>query len=159
MTERLSLSMATSVAVSVSLYWWPFPFQARLTFGPGEHSVFWTRSFLDWWGESASWGRDGVVFFDRVEQLNDCPPLASFPNLLLWVQPGGATDEQASALGPKGRDAILDYAARENAHVWATCAGFYYSAGSYWWNNSFEGMAWTPHWVRSFCLYGAQSSF
>ena len=115
--------------------------------GVGVHSAFWTRSYFDWWAESAAALRGGgVAFFDHAAQLNDCPPLASFPNLLLWVQPGGATDEQCAALGPAGRDNILDFAASDHGHVWATCAGFYFAAGSYWWYGGFEGKAWAPHW-------------
>jgi hypothetical protein len=81
----------------------------------------------------------------------------------LWVQPGGSSDNQTLALGPMGRDNILNFAARDGASVYATCAGYYYSAGaeprrrcsrllisstlagSYWWFDKFYPSAWMMH--------------
>ena len=83
--------------------------------------------------------------------------------LRLWVQPGGSSDNQTLALGPMGRDNILNFAARDGASVYATCAGYYYSAGaeprrrcsrllisstlagSYWWFDKFYPSAWMMH--------------
>jgi hypothetical protein len=48
----------------------------------------------------------------------------------LWVQPGGSSDNQTLALGPGGRDNILNFAAKNGRSVYATCAGYYYSAGA-----------------------------
>ena len=83
----------------------------------------------------------------------------------MWVQPGGSSDNQTLALGPRGRDNILNFAARSGASVYATCAGYYYSAGaeprrrcrcfamtisstlagSYWWFDKFYPSAWMMH--------------
>jgi len=113
--------------------------------GPGSNE--WTRAFFSWWRDGDASPDLEVAFVSRAAQLSACPPLASFPNLLLWVQPGGDAAEQAAALGPLGRDNVLDYAASAQGHVYATCAGFYFSAGAYWWYGKFEGQAWMPHWL------------
>jgi hypothetical protein len=99
-----------------------------------------------------------------MDPLSGCD-LQAFPRLRLWVQPGGSSDNQTLAIGPKGRDNILNFAARSGASVYATCAGYYYSAGaelrrrcsrfampmsstlagSYWWFEKFYPSAWMMH--------------
>jgi hypothetical protein len=117
--------------------------------GVGENSAAWTRAFFLWFSAPNS----GLVV-DYVTNPKDvanyytdgCQLATGFPNLLLWVQPGGSADNYSTSLGPGGRDNILDFAASKNGHVLATCAGFYYSVGSYWWFDQFFPEAWMPHW-------------
>jgi hypothetical protein len=121
---------------------------ADVTGGVGTHSANWTRRFFDWWGPGGGGGGGGgaVAFFESAADLASCRALASYDGLLLWVQPGGEADNQSVALGPAGRDNILDFAASAHGHVYATCAGWYYSAGTYWWYGGFFPRAWMPHW-------------
>jgi len=50
--------------------------------GVGEHSVFWTRSFFDWWGETGDALRgDGVVYFEHAAQVRNPSAPAGTPLL------------------------------------------------------------------------------
>lgn len=117
--------------------------------GVGENSAAWTRAFFSWFSAPNA----GLVV-DYVTDPKDiadyytdgCQLATAFPSLLLWVQPGGSADNYSSSLGPDGRDNILDFAASKNGHVMGTCAGFFYSAGTYWWFDNFYPEAWMPHW-------------
>jgi hypothetical protein len=117
--------------------------------GVGDNSANWTRSFFSWFAAP-----NPELIVDFVENPKDvanyytdgCQLATAFPNLLLWVQPGGSADNFSASLGPGGRDNLLDFAASKNGHIMATCAGFYYSAGTYWWFDAFYPEAWMPHW-------------
>ena len=110
--------------------------------GVGPHSAMWTKAFFAWWDLPAG----SVAYVETASDLTACRPLASYSGLLLWVQPGGEADNQSVALGPAGRDNILDFAASDHGHIYATCAGWYFSAGTYWWFGDFFPRAWMPHW-------------
>ena len=116
--------------------------------GAGENSVAWTRAFFTWL--SAANPALTVGYFTSAHELAGYPSpgscaLTSLPALKLWVQPGGSADNQTAALGPGGRDNILDFADTAQGHVLGTCAGFYYLAGTYWWYRDFYPNAWSPH--------------
>lgn len=119
--------------------------------GVGPDSDTWTRAFFSWW--SAANANDLVVdYITRSADLGNyytdgCQLSSGFPALRLYVQPGGDASNASSALGPGGRDNILDFAASSRTRAYmGTCAGFYYAAGTWWWNGVFAPMAWTPHW-------------
>lgn len=116
--------------------------------GAGENSVAWTRAFFAWLAAAnPSLVVDYVTDAAQVAGYPAAPcALAAQPKLKLWVQPGGSADNQSLALGPGGRDNILDFAASPQGHVMGTCAGFYLFAGTYWWYNDFYAKAWAPHW-------------
>ena len=126
--------------------------------GVGPFSHRWTRAFVAWL-EAANVGfkvsyataQDRNSFYDGACVLSD---EAAFPDLRLYVQPGGSADNQSQALGPGGRDNILNFAAAERGHYVGTCAGQYYAAGSYWWAEHGEALpgqffpsAWQAHWL------------
>jgi hypothetical protein len=129
------LSAATTVAVYLDV-----------NGGVGAHSALWTRAFFDWLSKANP--ALSVAYVEAAADVLACGELASpsFPALALWVQPGGEADAQSAALGPAGRDLILDFAASAQGHIYATCAGWYFSAGTYWWFDEFFGNAWMPHW-------------
>jgi hypothetical protein len=112
--------------------------------GVGDNSAVWTRSFFDWFSAP-----NPSLVVDYVTEPRDisnyytdgCQLATGFPDLALWVQPGGSADNYSSSLGPGGRDNVLDFAASKQGHVYATCAGFYWSAGSYYWFDEFFGEA------------------
>eukprot|EP00854_Cymbomonas_tetramitiformis_P007953 gene7953-9448_t len=103
--------------------------------GVGPGSAKWTQAFFSWWTDLNPELR--VAYITNAKQLDDCDSLKAYSKLQLWVQPGGNAEEQSAALGPGGRDNVLDFAASSHGHVYATCAGWYYSAGSYWWYGDF----------------------
>ena len=116
--------------------------------GAGENSVAWTRAFFSWLAAANPALKVGYVADAREIAAYPAPDacaLARLPSLKLWVQPGGSADNQSTALGPGGRDNILDFADSARGHVLATCAGFYLFAGSYWWFDQFYPLAWAPH--------------
>lgn len=122
--------------------------------GVGPNSASWTRQFFDWFAAANAAGAPPlrVSYVTRAASLaapgpGACAALTAFPRLVLYVQPGGATDEQVVALGPGGRDNILDFAASPAGHVMGTCAGFYFFAGSYFWKGGFYARAWAPHFL------------
>lgn len=112
--------------------------------GVGDNSAAWTRQFFTW---VQTKNPDLVVGYveDASEISTQSCNLITFPDLKLWVQPGGSADNQTLSLGPGGRDNILNFADTPQGHILATCAGFYYMAGSYWWYDSFYPIAWAPH--------------
>lgn len=127
--------------------------------GVGKYSHRWTRAFFSW---LAAANQGFTVAYVTAQDMNtfygsDACVLAdeaSYPDLRLYVQPGGAADNQSSALGPGGRDNILDFVASERGHFMGTCAGQYYAAGTYWWAEHGEALpgkffpnAWQPHWL------------
>lgn len=127
--------------------------------GVGPFSQAWTRAFFSWLS-AANPGL--VVSYAEADDLNSfidgsACVLAdgqAFPDLRLWVQPGGAADNQSAALGPAGRDNLLNFAATDRGHYMGTCAGQYFAAGSYWWAEQDEPLpgrffanAWQAHWI------------
>jgi hypothetical protein len=127
--------------------------------GVGPFSNAWTRAFFSW---LAAANAGLVVSYAEADDLNSfydgtacvLADGAAFPPLRLYVQPGGAADNQSAALGPAGRDNLLDFAATARGHYMGTCAGQYFAAGTYWWaeqNESLPGRffanAWQPHWL------------
>lgn len=117
--------------------------------GAGTNSVAWTKAFFSWWSSP-----NPTLIVDFVTNAKDianyytdgCQLATGFPNLKLWVQPGGSADNFSTSLGPGGRDNLLDFAASANGHYMGTCAGMYFAAGTYWWFDSFYPEAWMPHW-------------
>ena len=111
--------------------------------GVGPYSQTWTRAFFAWLSAA---NPDLVVSYAEADDLNSyydgsACVLAdgdAFPNLRLYVQPGGAADNQSAALGPAGRDNLLDFAATDRGHYLGTCAGQFFAAGAYWWAENDE---------------------
>lgn len=139
-TGKCSLQADTDVVVYAATEWG----------GVGEYSDKWTRAFFAWW-QTANADLDVVFITDPAElsaYYTDGCALADgqrYPELKLYVQPGGSADNQTASLGIGGRDNILDFAASTNGHYMGTCAGWYYAAGTWWWFNEFYPEAWQPH--------------
>ena len=115
--------------------------------GVGDNSDRWTRMFFSWLSNANSGLKVEFVVDPREisAYYTDGCKLRDFTSLKLWVSPGGSADNQTASLGPGGRDNILDFADTPQGHIMATCAGFYYMAGSYWWYNEFFPINWAPH--------------
>lgn len=144
--------------------------------GVGPLSHAWTVAFFAWFAAANPGSLEVAVVTSAADlstyytggcRLSDA---ASYPALKLYVQPGGDAENASLALGPGGRDNILDFAASPNGHYMGTCAGWFYAAGetaapppkripqasqgypllvragTYWWYGDFFGRAWAPHW-------------
>lgn len=110
---------------------------ADLSGGVGPHSDTWTRAFFAWW-QSGNPNLKVAYATSAREISTECTlsDLKMFPSLKLYVQPGGDAANQSVALGPAGRDNILNFAAAHGAYM-GTCAGYFYGTGSWWWYGDF----------------------
>ena len=101
--------------------------------GVGTPSKSWQTHFFDWWHSYDP--NVKYVFLDRNDVKSDCD-LSRFPNVKLYVQPGGDAYYQQNALGSQGKANILNFI-NSGKGFFGTCAGFYYVAGDYYWQGKY----------------------
>ena len=97
--------------------------------GVGDLSRSWMIHFLDWWKTQDS--SINYAELDSSDIKSDCD-LGSFSNLKVYIQPGGDAYYQQNKLGSEGKSALIDYINSGKGYL-GTCAGFYYTAGDYYW--------------------------
>lgn len=98
--------------------------------GVAASSRRWIAHFFDWW--KAQDPTVDYVFLSAAE-AQACTNLEStYPNLRMWVQPGGNAYDQQVALGPTGKSNINGFIDQGGAYL-GICAGAYYAAADYWW--------------------------
>jgi len=127
--------------------------------GVGPLSNAWTRAFFAWWAAGNPRGVINVAYVTDSTELSGyvaggggagggcvLADSQALPRLKLYAQPGGDALNQTLALGPGGRDNILDFAASPQGHYMGTCAGWFYAAGTYWWQGAYFAHAWAAHW-------------
>ncbi len=101
--------------------------------GVGVPSRSWIGHFFDWWKTQDPSLK--YVFLDRNDVKTDCN-LANYPNVKLYVQPGGNAYYQQNALGSAGKTAINNYLNAGRAYL-GICAGAFYAANDYYWQGEF----------------------
>ncbi len=102
--------------------------------GVGTSSRSWMAHFFDWWQT-----QDPNVhyLFLTAAQSQACTNLKStYPNLKMWVQPGGNAYDQQSALGAVGKTNINGFIVNQGAYL-GVCAGAYYATRDYWWEGKY----------------------
>ncbi len=102
--------------------------------GVGPVSLLWMKSFFDWWKS-----QDPSLNYTVLSAANiksDCQ-LMDYPNLKLYVQPGGTAYDQQKELGPAGKSNILGFINSGKAY-YGVCAGFYYAATDYYWEGAYS---------------------
>jgi glutamine amidotransferase-like uncharacterized protein len=107
--------------------------------GVGSGSKIWIKDFLTWWND-ADPNLEYVALTSRDLQVN-CN-LKSFPNLRVYVNPGGDAYMQLSALGVAGTANIKDFINRDQSNPSAyvgICAGTYLASHDYIWETMFQG--------------------
>jgi hypothetical protein len=92
-------------------------------------SLGWIMNFLDWWHSYDPAVK--AAFLNSTNLKSDCN-LADYPNVILFIQPGGDAYGQQSSLGPSGKANILAFLDKGGAYV-GICAGWYYAAKDYYW--------------------------
>ncbi len=98
--------------------------------GVAASSRRWMAHFFDWW--KAQDPAVDYVFLSAAE-AQACTHLKStYPNLRMWVQPGGNAYDQQGALGATGKANINGFIDTGGAYL-GVCAGAYYAAPDYWW--------------------------
>ena len=102
--------------------------------GVGTSSRSWMAHFFDWWK-----AQDPSVdyLFLTAAQAQACTDLkTTYPNLKMWVQPGGNAYDQQSALGAIGKANINGFIVNQGAYL-GVCAGAYYASRDYWWEGKY----------------------
>jgi Biotin-protein ligase, N terminal len=98
--------------------------------GVAASSRRWMAHFFDWWKAQDP---DVDYVFLTAAQAQACRNLKStYPNLRMWVQPGGNAYDQQGALGATGKANINGFIDKGGAYL-GVCAGAYYAAPDYWW--------------------------
>ncbi len=103
------------------------------TGGVGTISKSWVIHFLDWWKSSDSSIK--YVILSSADLTSNCN-LANYPNVKVYLQPGGDAYKQQRKLGSSGKSNIINYIDSGRGYI-AMCAGFYYTAGDYYWQGSY----------------------
>lgn len=102
--------------------------------GTGTFSSRWENEFWTWWA-----GADPAVEWVTVSgpQLNTgsgCK-LSDYPNVKLYVQPGGDAYQMQDSIRTGGRGNIVDYLSGGGSYL-GTCAGWFLAAEKYVWQGS-----------------------
>lgn len=107
--------------------------------GVGPASNIWVQDFLWWWRQA-----DPTVEYVALKEADfrNCD-LSSFPNLRLYVNPGGDAYMQLYNLGVEGTTNIKNFVSRDqsvapSAYV-GFCAGGYVASHDYIWETVYEG--------------------
>ncbi|MFA5856910.1 MAG: BPL-N domain-containing protein [Candidatus Pacearchaeota archaeon] len=100
--------------------------------GVGDLSRSWIIHFLDWWKL-----QDSNIIYQELKSsdVKNCN-LANYPNLKIYIQPGGNAYYQQRSLSTEGKTNINNYINSGKAYV-GICAGFYYAASDYYWQGSY----------------------
>ncbi|MEK6926011.1 MAG: BPL-N domain-containing protein [Nanoarchaeota archaeon] len=101
--------------------------------GVGDLSKSWITHFFDWWKQQDPSIK--YVILDSGDLKTDCN-LANYPNVKIYVQPGGNAYYQQKKLDSAGKNNINNYIDSGKGYV-GICAGFYYAAGDYYWQGSY----------------------
>lgn len=101
--------------------------------GVGTTSKSWITHFFDWWKTQDPSVKYAIL--DSSDVKTDCN-LANYPNVKVYIQPGGNAYYQQNKLGSSGKSNINNYIDSGRGYV-GICAGFYYTAGDYYWQGSY----------------------
>ncbi|OIO80895.1 hypothetical protein AUJ84_02375 [Candidatus Pacearchaeota archaeon CG1_02_32_132] len=102
--------------------------------GVGVPSKSWITHFMDWWEQQDS--SINYVFLDSADVKSDCD-LSNYPNVKIYIQPGGNAYYMQRSLGSAGKTNILDFIDRDGGSYVGICAGFFYMAGDYYWQGQY----------------------
>ncbi len=100
--------------------------------GAGSDSQSWMVHFLDWWQ-----GHEPAIrYMDlSARDVQGCI-FQNYPALQMYIQPGGNAYLQQRSLGSAGKARINDYL-NNGGSYFGVCAGWYYAAPDYWWQNDY----------------------
>lgn len=121
-----------------------FAVYADVNGGVGNGSSHWESHFWSWWQEHD----DRVVWTTLAkEHLNgdSACDLTAYDKLRMYVMPGGDAYDEELAIGRDGRDRISRFVdSRPSRKYMGTCAGWYYSTSSFWWEDKLYDNATEP---------------
>ena len=107
--------------------------------GVGPASKIWVEDLLWWWQTYDP----SVRYLGMSAEAMQACDLASFPNLKVYINPGGDAYSQLTALGTEGAAHIKNFVTRDqskssSAYV-GFCAGGYIASHDYLWETIYEG--------------------
>lgn len=104
------------------------------TGGVGIASADWITDFLNWWQSVDS----SIEYMPLTEQQIRACNFNDYPNLRLFVNPGGWATDQLLAYGSVGAQNIVDFITSTTSHVYVgICAGGYLAAHDYTWESQY----------------------
>lgn len=107
--------------------------------GVGPASIRWVQDFL-WWWKSYD---DSINYIGLNEaDFQNCR-FTDYPNLRIYVNPGGDAYDQLGALTAVGTSNIIDFINRDQMHPSSYvgfCAGTYIASHDYIWETLYEGV-------------------
>jgi glutamine amidotransferase-like uncharacterized protein len=106
--------------------------------GVGPASQIWVEDFLWWWKSTDP----SINYLGLTANDFQVCNFASFPNLRVYINPGGNTYDQLTAIGPIGTENIKSFIQRDqkNPSGYAGfCAGGYLASHDYLWETLYEG--------------------
>ena len=116
--------------------------------GVGHGSHNWERNFWAWWREKDA--RVAYVELAKEDVSRRCE-LAEYPNLRLYVQPGGNAYKEQVGIAPAGTENIRRFLdARDDTRYVGTCAGWYFASTDYWWQGYHYTSALEPNLLGRF---------
>lgn len=98
----------------------------------GDLSESWITHFLNWWNAQDNDFQYLELSTDDVINCN----FDDYPNLKVYIQPGGNAYQQQRYLGSEGKQNLINYINSGKGYV-GICAGYYYVAGDYYWEGSY----------------------
>lgn len=100
--------------------------------GATRLSQSWMVHFLDWWKTQDP----TIEYVDLSAAEVAACDLASYPDLDMYIQPGGDAYLAQKWIGAKGKARINDFLGSGGSYFGA-CAGWYFAAGDYVWQDSY----------------------
>ena len=100
--------------------------------GASSISQSWMTHFLDWWRAQ---GADFSYVDLSAAEVGACD-LTAYPDLDVYIQPGGDAYLAQKWIGADGKSRIQDFLASGGAYFGA-CAGWYFAAGDYVWQDNY----------------------
>jgi glutamine amidotransferase-like uncharacterized protein len=106
--------------------------------GVGPASKIWVEDFLWWWKSY-----DSSINYAPLsaKDFQGCD-FASFPNLRVYINPGGNAYDQLSAMGPVGTQNLINFVKRDQKNPSSYvgfCAGGYVASTDFIWETLYEG--------------------
>jgi len=104
--------------------------------GASTLSQSWMNHFLTWWKQ-----QDSTVDFQGLSaaQISACT-LQNYPELDMYIQPGGDAYLQQKSIGTTGKAKINSFI-NNGGSYFGVCAGWYFASPSYYWQDSFYNHA------------------
>lgn len=104
--------------------------------GSSTLSQSWMNHFLTWWKQ-----QDPTVDFQGLSaaQVSACT-FQNYPELDMYIQPGGDAYQQQRSIGSTGKAKINSFINNGGAYF-GPCAGWYYASPSYYWQDRFYNHA------------------